>query len=168
MPGAVEASYAAAAVAGLLAVAAGSVGVVAARRTIHVISWLVVAALGVAVVLALLGYSYIAVFHVVIYLGTAITLLAIIVMLFGDLGEPRPFSPLRGLLAVFAAAALQAPLLLYSLRVEHPRGTGAAIQEAARLLLDCWLCTLLIVVAIATVLIEAVAVARGEAGRASR
>ena len=148
--------------ASLLAVAAGGVGVVAARKAVHFISWLVVSALGVAAVLALLGYGYIAAFHVVVYVGTSVTLLAIVVMLLGCSVEPRSWRPGRLIIAVFAAAALQAPLLLYALANPAPRGTGVSLGEAARALLDCWLCTLLMVATVATVLIEAVAIARSE------
>jgi NADH-quinone oxidoreductase subunit J len=146
--------------ASLLALAAGGLGVVAARKAVHYIAWLVVAALGVAAFLALLGYGYIAVFHVVVYVGTSVTLLAIVVMLLGCSVEPRGWRPGRMLLSVFAAAALEAPLLIYSLANPAPKGTGVSLGEAARQLLDCWLCTLLMVATVATVLIEAVAIAR--------
>ncbi len=159
--------YDAALVASLVAVAAGSLGVVAARKAVHMIAWLVVAALGVASVLALMGYGYIAVFHVVVYVGTSVTLLAVVVMLLGCSAEPRAWRPGRMLLAFFAAAALQAPLLIYALSNPVPSeklSTGLSIGEAARSLLDCWLCTLLMVITLATVLIEAVAIARAGRG----
>ncbi len=157
--------YDAAVVASLVALAAGSIGVVVARKAVHYIAWLVVAALGVASFLALAGYGYIAAFHVVVYVGTSVTLLAIVVMLLGCNMEPRAWRPGRLIVAVFAAAALQAPLLLYALANPTPLGGGGlSLGEAARALLDCWLCTLLMVATIATVLIEAVAIARSERG----
>jgi NADH-quinone oxidoreductase subunit J len=155
--------YDLAVVASLAAVAAGSVGAVYARKAVHYIAWLVVAALGVASFLALAGYGYIAAFHVVVYVGTSVTLLAIVVMLLGCNVEPRPWRPGRLVLSVFAGAALQAPLLLYALSNPAPLSArGVGLGEAARALLDCWLCTLLMVATIATVLIEAVAIARSD------
>ncbi len=159
----------AALVASLAAVAAGGVGAVVARKAVHMIAWLVVMALGVASVLALMGYGYIAVFHVVVYIGTSVTLLAVVVMLVGCSVEPRTWRPGRLLLAFMAAAALEAPLLFYALENPVPStrlGTGVGLEEAARQLLDCWLCTVLMVITVATVLIEALAIARGGAGPA--
>ncbi|NOZ89575.1 MAG: hypothetical protein GXO15_06595 [Crenarchaeota archaeon] len=152
----------------LAAVAAGSIGAIVARRSIHIVSWLVVAALGVAAVLAMLGYTYVAVFHVVIYIGTAVTLFAVIVMLLGSGSEPRPWMPGRLLLAVMAAAALQAPLLVQGLSGGRPGGVRVSVRDAGEALLSCWLCTILMVIAIATVLVEAVALARSPAASSTR
>jgi len=151
----------------LTAVVAGSVGTVVARKSIHIVLWLVIAALGVAAVLALLGYTYVAVFHVVIYLGTAVTLLAVVIMLMGSGLEPRPWRPGRLLLAFMAALALQTPLLVQGLR-GAPRGVRVSVADAGSLLLRCWLCTALMVIALATVLVEAVALARGAPGGRGR
>jgi len=155
--------------ASLAAVAAGGVGAVVARKAVHMIAWLVVMSLGVASVLALMGYGYIAVFHVVVYIGTSVTLLAVVIMLLGCSIEPRAWRPGRLLLAFMAAAALEAPLLFYALQNPVPGtrlGTGVSLGEAARQLLNCWLCTVLMVITVATVLIEALAIARGGGGPA--
>ena len=159
--GAASLLYDAAILSSLVALAAGGLGAVTARKAVHFIAWLVVAALGVAAFLALTGYGYIAAFHVVVYVGTSVTLLAIVVMLLGCSVVPRSWRPGRLILSVFAAAALQAPLLVYALSRPTPLpGGGVSLGEAARALLDCWLCTLLMVATVATVLIEAVAIAR--------
>ena len=149
-------------VAAMLALAAGSVGAVVARKSVHIVSWLVVASLGVAAGLALLGYSYISVFHVVVYIGTAVTLLALVIMLLGCSVEGRPWRPGRLIISFFAAAALLTPILVYAgSTVPHAR---ASIAEAAQALLRCWFCTLLMVITLATVVIEAVAIARSGRG----
>ena len=146
----------------MLALAAGSVGAVVARKSMHIVSWLVVASLGVAAGLALLGYSYISVFHVVVYIGTAVTLLALVIMLLGCSVEGRPWRPGRLIISFFAAAALLTPILVYAgSTVSHAR---ASIAEAAQALLRCWFCTLLMVITLATVVIEAVAIARSGRG----
>ncbi|KSW12073.1 hypothetical protein CF15_04660 [Pyrodictium occultum] len=157
----------AAIVVSLLAAASGSVGAIMARKTVHSIAWLVIASLGVAAVLALTGYGYLSVFHIVVYTGAGIMLLAIVVMMLGCGVEPRTLNPGRLVLAFFAAAALEAPLAMYAL--SHPVSSSElasrslSFTQAARVLMDCWLCTLLMVVTVAAVLIEALSMARGSA-----
>jgi len=146
----------------LLALAAGSVGVVVARKALHMVSWLVVASLGVASLLALSGYGYISVFHIVVYIGTAITLIAMVILMLGCDVEPRAWRPGKLLLSVFAAAVLQTPVLLY--KPAYLKMEGLELRKAAQPLLQCWLCTVLVVVTVATVVIEAVAIARSRGG----
>lgn len=155
----------AAIVTSLAAVAAGSIGAVIARKTVHSVAWLVIASLGVAAMFALLGYGYLSVFHIVVYVGTSITLLAIVVMMVGCSIDPRTWQPGRLILAFFAAAALEAPLALHAfsnpLSSSEIAGRGLGFERASSILLDCWVCTLLIIVTVAAVIVEAIAIARG-------
>jgi len=149
----------------LAAIAAGSVGAVIARKTVHSVAWLVIASLGVASIFALLGYGYLSVFHIVVYVGTSVTLLAIVVMMLGCSMEPRVWKPSRLILAFFAAAALEAPLALHALSnpvsTSEIAGRGLGFERASKMLINCWICTLLMIVTVAAVLVEAIAIARG-------
>jgi NADH-quinone oxidoreductase subunit J len=68
------------------------------------------------------------------------------------------------ILALASAAALQAPLLVYaSISSHHMR--KVTLSQVTSELLSCRVCLLVIIVAIASVLVEAVALARSEVGK---
>ncbi|BEP17353.1 hypothetical protein PYJP_07050 [Pyrofollis japonicus] len=148
----------------LTVLALSAIGTVVAKRTMKAVFMLGIAALSVAGLMALMGYSYLAAFYVVVYAGTTITLLAFIVMMLGDLYEEAPRKPDLLLLSIITAAALGAPILFYASRHPVPSSeivkTKYGLADAARFFTDCWLCTILILVTIAAVLIEAVSIAR--------
>jgi NADH-quinone oxidoreductase subunit J len=142
----------------IAAVVVGAMGIVVAKKAFYILLGLVTSALGVASILALIGYTYLSAFHVIVYIGTSITLIAIVMMLLGRHIEPQPWKPERLLLAIAAAFILQAPVFMYA-TIGSP-SFKATISEVSRQLFECWYCTILIVVTLATVIIEAIAIAR--------
>jgi NADH-quinone oxidoreductase subunit J len=153
-------------VASLALLAAASAAAVAARRVMRSILALALVSFAASALLGLFGYAYLAAFYLVVYTGTALALLAFVVLSLGDLSEDKrvPWRPLPLLLSVAAAAVIEAPVLFYALR--HPVGSlelyrsGFRLSSVAVFFTRCWLCTILIMVTIAAVLIEAVSVAR--------
>ncbi len=153
------------AIIGSLAVLAiAAVGTVTAKRTMKSVFMLLIVALATAALIGLMGYAYLAAFYVVVYAGTAIALLAFVVMMVGDLYEgPRHRRDLA-LLSVVAAATLEAPLAVYAVR--HPvtsaelAQTKYSLADAAKFFTGCWFCTILMMITIAAVLVEAISVAR--------
>ena len=148
----------------LVVLAAASVGTITAKRTMKAVFMLLIVALATAALIGLMGYAYLAAFYVVVYAGTAIALLAFIVMMVGDLYEETAHRRDLALLSVVVAATLEAPMAVYAVR--HPVASTELAQakyslaDAARFFTGCWLCTILMMITIAAVLIEAVSVAR--------
>ena len=154
---------------GSLAVAvAGSVAAVKARKTIYSILGLVALALGVSAVFALHGYTYLAVFILAIYVGAGVTLIALVVMVTGHYRIPVQHSPAKLLLAFTAAAALQAPLLVYGAAYGEPEQAMVDLRSVAEDMFECKICIVVVIVTIASVLVEAIAIARSEARKASQ
>ena len=153
------------AIIGSLAVlAAAAVGTAVARRTMKAVFMLLMVALATAAMMGLMGYAYLAAFYVIVYAGTTIALLAFVVMMVGDLYEEPKHRRDLTLLSIVTAATLEAPLAVYAVR--HPVTTAQLAQtkyslaDAARFFTGCWFCTILMMMTIAAVLVEAISVAR--------
>ena len=158
-----QALWDAAFITGVAAIVVGAIGIVVSRKAFYILLGLVVSALGVASILALIGYTYLSAFHVIVYIGTSITLIAIVMMLLGRHIEPQPWKPEKLLLAIATAFVLQAPVFMYA-SISSP-SFRATISEVSRQMFECWYCIVLIVVTLATVIIEAIAIARKPVSR---
>ncbi|ABM80060.1 NADH-quinone oxidoreductase subunit J [Hyperthermus butylicus] len=152
----------------LATVAVGSIAAVRARKTIYSILGLVTLALGVSAVFALHGYTYLAVFILAIYVGAGVTLIALVVMVTGYYRIPVQHSPAKLLLAFIAAAALQAPVLVYGAAHNGPEAVMVDLRSVAADMFKCKICIVVIIITIASVLVEAIAIARGEARKSSQ
>jgi NADH:ubiquinone oxidoreductase subunit 6 (subunit J) len=141
---------------------AGAIATVVARRTIYAILGLVGVALGVSAIFALYGYTYLAAFNITIYVGAGITLIALVIMFTGYYRTRVEHSISKLLLALAAGLALQSPLLVYAEHSSH-NSRAPPFREVSASLLSCRVCIFIVLVAIASVLIEAIALARGEA-----
>jgi len=139
---------------------AGAVGVVAARRTIYAAFWLAVVGVGTAAFMALLGFTYIAIFHLLIYVGASVSFLAFTVLMVEAEQEPPPAHSLpRALLAVAIGVVLVTPMALilpHSLQRVHIDLAYFVNELASRFEYP----VVVTLIALAAVLIEAVSVAR--------
>jgi NADH-quinone oxidoreductase subunit J len=144
-------------------VALSSIGAVVARRGMYMIGMLAAAAVGAAGIIAALGYGYIAAFHVVVYAGAGITLMALVLMFLGDVSEDVSHDPLKALAAVVAAAAILGPLAYHVVTSAPSPSRPAAsfdFKEAVAALTENWPTFIVVMVTLAAVIIEAVAIAR--------
>ncbi len=143
-------------------IAAGSVAAVVSRKTIYAVLGLVGVALGVSAVFALYGYTYLAAFNIAVYVGAGVTFIALVIMFTGYYRTRVEHSLPKLLLALAAGLAIQTPLLVYASHSPHHR-TSYPFSAVASSMLSCRICLFIIITAIASVLIEAIALARGEA-----
>jgi NADH:ubiquinone oxidoreductase subunit 6 (subunit J) len=143
-------------------IVAGSIATVVARKTMYAILGLVGVALGVSAMFALYGYTYLAAFNIAVYVGAGLTFVALVVMFTGYYRTRIEHSASKFLLALAAGLALQTPLLVYARHSAH-QSRAPPFGEVAASLLSCRVCVFIVIVAIASVLIEAIALARGEA-----
>ena len=138
----------------------GALGVVAARRTIYAAFWLAVVGVATAAFMALLGFTYIAVFHLLIYVGASVSFLAFTVLMVEPEQEPPPAHSLgRALLAAAIGLVLATPLAL----IVPPVVTRitVSLSEFVDMLATRFDYPVIVtLIALAAVLIEAVAVAR--------
>ncbi|MET1129080.1 MAG: NADH-quinone oxidoreductase subunit J [Thermoproteota archaeon] len=144
-------------------VALCSIGAIIARKGMYMIGMLAAAAIGAAGIIATLGYGYIAAFHVVVYAGAGITLMALVLMFLGDVSEDVRHDPLKALAALMAAAAILGPLAYHVItRAPTPSRpvTSFDFREAVAALTRNWPTFIVVMVTLAAVIIEAVAIAR--------
>ena len=138
----------------------GALGVIAARRTIYAAFWLAVVGVATAAFMALLGFTYIAVFHLLIYVGASVSFLAFTVLMVEPEQEPPPAHSLgRALLAAAIGLVLSAPLALIVPSVVTR--VAVSLSEFVDMLATRFDYPVIVtLIALAAVLIEAVAVAR--------
>ncbi|AEM39731.1 NADH-ubiquinone/plastoquinone oxidoreductase chain 6 [Pyrolobus fumarii 1A] len=138
----------------------GAIGAVVSRRTIYAAFYLSVVGVGIATFMTILGYTYLGLFHLLIYVGAAVSFLAFTVLMVEVEQEPPPrHSPLLALLAVTIAAVLVYPLFLVTPPHVERMGIdlGVFVNELSERFEYPVVITL---IALAAVLIEAIAVAR--------
>ncbi len=139
---------------------AGAIGAVTAKRTIYAAFWLSVVGVGIATFMSILGFTYLGIFHLLIYVGAAVSFLAFTVLMVEAEQEPPPsHSIYKAMLAIAIAIVLIYPVLL----------TTPRFVERVTIDLRFFVNTLserfeypvvITLVALAAVLIEAVAIAR--------
>ncbi len=140
----------------------GSIGAIISRKAMHMVALLAVTALGAAAIIAILGYTYLAAFHIIVYAGAGITLMAIVLMFLGDIIEKPRISIEKALLALILALVIHIPLYTYvSARTSTTKPEMPSFEEVVSVFVDNWVYTIVIMITLAAVIIEAVAIARG-------
>jgi len=117
----------------------------------------------VAGLIALLGYGYVAAFHLLVYVGATVTFMVFSVVMMRQ--EPRL---MRSLATVSVLNAVLLGLVFYMIAVST--GIGGALPSinidlgrvAKEFIDDYWFPLLLVVASLATIMIEGIVVARGE------
>ncbi len=136
---------------------------VLARRTFYSILMLALIGTAVAAAMALLGYTYLAIFHLAMYVGATVTFLLMTMATIGeDVRETsikHSVGALLGALAVVGALAAPAASLLYSSGLK-PLPPETWSQLANMVFNRDWLVLLITIIAIASILVEVIAVAR--------
>ncbi len=138
----------------------GAIGAVAARRTIYAAFYLAVVGVGIATFMSILGFTYLGIFHLLIYVGASVSFLAFTVLMVEAEQEPPPRHRLSyALLSAGIAFVLVYPLyLLLPSAVERVTvDLGIFVDTLAARFQYPVVITL---IALAAVLIEAVSVAR--------
>ncbi len=118
---------------------------------------------GVAGLMALLGFGYVAAFHLLVYVGATVTFMAFsVIMLREQPGMLKNLVPLAVLSAIMIFAAIT--VSLSSMGIERQASTvELELMDAAKALVDkYWFPLLLAIVSLATIMIEGISVARGE------
>ncbi len=138
----------------------GGIGAVAARRTIYAAFYLAIVGVGIATFMAILGFTYLGLFHLLIYVGASVSFLAFTVLMVEAEQEPPPRHRLSYvLLSVLIATVLVYPLYLF-LPPAVERVTvnlGIFVENLASRFEYPVIITL---IALAAVLIEAISIAR--------
>ncbi len=150
-----------------LGVASG-VGVVAVRKSFYAIVWLAFAGVSVAIVMSVLGFTYLAIFHLLIYVGATIAFLMFVMTAVGEEKEEQEHSVGAALVAALTSIALLFPLMSVSKTVKtyslySVLGTSDAslwLEASKRIFIDFWPATLIALIALVAMLVEVVAVAR--------
>ncbi len=153
----------------LLGLAAG-IGVVAVRRSFYAILWLAFAGVAVAMFMALIGFTYLAVFHLLIYVGATVAFLMLVMTAVGEekeSDEPE-HSVGAAIVASLASIAVLFPLMSVSKYIKsysiHTLLQASDIalwaETSKRIFIDFWPATLIALIALVAMLVEVVAVAR--------
>ncbi|NPA04714.1 MAG: NADH-quinone oxidoreductase subunit J [Crenarchaeota archaeon] len=156
---------AAAAALTLIAVVSAA-GIIAARRTFYSVFWLAGVGLAVAGFMALLGFTYLAAFHLIVYVGAAASFIAFTLLMLGEEAEAgeEAHDPRKLGLAVLLAAILWFPVAHVVLR--HPPLPGSVEWRSVASMLTerLWLPLLITVVGLSAALVEAITLTRGGEG----
>ncbi len=132
------------------------------RRTFYAVLLLAFIGIAVACHMALLGFAYLAAFHAVMYVGAAVAFLLLTMAMVGE--EPGPsvrHKPEAAVAAAITALVVGGPVVLAVAGTPlRPLPAEAWAEAAARLVTDYWFGLVAVLVALVSILIEAVAVAR--------
>ena len=153
----------------LLGLSAG-IGVVVVKRSFYAIVWLAFVGASVAILMALTGFTYLALFHVLIYIGATIAFLMFVMTAIGEEkeeGETR-HSVSAAIAAGLASVAILFPLMSVSKYIEtysiydimKTSDINLWIEASRRIFIDYWPVTLIALIALVAMLIEVIAVAR--------
>ncbi len=147
---------------------ASAAGIIAARRTFYSVFWLAGVGLAVAGFMALLGFTYLAAFHLIIYVGAAASFIAFTLLMLGEEaeagGERHDAGKLA--LAVVLAAILWFPIAHILLR-HPPLRVSIDWRGVAGLLTgELWLPLLITIVGLSAALVEAITLTHGGGGGA--
>ncbi len=133
-----------------------------AKDSIYAAAALGMVGLGIAGLIAMLGYGYVAAFHVVIYVGAAVTFVTFSVLMLRE--QPAEFKEIKVLAAL--NALLLAGVYLLAIRSTGIGELGSVylnLGEVARVIIEqYWFPLLIVFVSLATIMIEGIIVARGE------
>ncbi|RLG48136.1 MAG: hypothetical protein DRO06_01790 [Thermoproteota archaeon] len=139
------------------AAVASGLAVVRSRSTVYAALSLALLGSSVSVLMAAAGFEVVAVFHLLVYVGAAVTFILFTVAM---MREPPEAPGQRGP-ALLAAALLAVAVLIYLARAGAPEPVGASTAEVASLLLgEKWPALLVAAVALGATMIEAITLAR--------
>jgi len=114
----------------------------------------------VAGMIALIGFGYLAVFHLIIYVGAAVTFMTFSVLMLKE----KP-GTIRGIwpLALLNSVLLGVVVFLVTSRIplSSPKALPGIVEVAETLLVKYWFPMLLTILSLATVIIEGIVIARG-------
>jgi len=140
---------------------ASTIGLMMARRTFYTIFWLAGIAVVTAGFMALLGFTYLAVFHFVIYVGTAVSFIAFTMLMMGEIKEKERRIDMKMLLAsLLIAIVLWYPLWIHMKGVK-PLTVEMSWEKVAYMYsTNFWLASLMVLITLAATLIEVITLAR--------
>ncbi len=118
---------------------------------------------GVAGLMALLGFGYVAAFHLLVYVGATVTFMAFsVIMLREQPGMLKNLVPLAVVSAILICVTVI--VAVNSMGIErHVAPVEMELREAAEALVDkYWFPLILAIVSLATIMIEGISVARGD------
>jgi len=138
-----------------------TIGLMVARRTFYTVFWLAGIAVVTAGFMALLGFTYLAVFHFVIYVGTAVSFIAFTMLMMGEIKEKERRIDTKILLAsLLIAIVLWYPLWLH-MKGLKPLTIEISWKKVAYMYsTSFWLASLMVLITLAATLVEVVTLAR--------
>ena len=154
---------------GLLLGLAAGIGVVAVRRSFYAIVWLAFVGVAVAIFMALVGFTYLAIFHILIYIGATIAFLMLVMTAVGEeRGEEQKHSFSAAIVAALTSIVILFPIMslakyirLYSVQsILGASDLRLWLEASKRIFIDYWPATLIVLIALVAMLVEVVAVAR--------
>ncbi len=114
----------------------------------------------VAGMIALIGFGYLAVFHLIIYVGAAVTFMTFSVLMLKEKpGTIRGIWPLALLNSVLLGVVVF--LVISRIPLSSPKALPGIVEVAETLLVKYWFPMLLTILSLATVIIEGIVIARG-------
>jgi len=138
-----------------------TIGLMMARRTFYTVFWLAGIAVVTAGFMALLGFTYLAVFHFVVYVGTTVSFIAFTMLTIGEIKERERRVDTRILLAsLLIAIVLWYPLWI-RIRGVKPLTVEISWEKVAYIYsTNFWLASLMVLITLAATLIEVITLAR--------
>ncbi len=144
----------------VIAIMAG-LGVIISKRSFYSIIWLSVVGLAVSIIMAILGFTYLAVFHLIMYIGATIVFLLFVMAAIGEERESSIRHSITALItSFFIALILTFPIFTTMLTGIKPLEPIPWSLIAEKLFSTYWLAGIVILVALASILVEVIAVAR--------
>ncbi|MET1101886.1 MAG: NADH-quinone oxidoreductase subunit J [Pyrodictiaceae archaeon] len=157
----------------LIALATGlasAIGIVVVRRSFYAIIWLAFVGVATAMAMVVMGFTYLAIFHLLIYVGATIAFLTLVMTAIGEQEEAKPKHSLSAaIVAAIAAVAVTTPAAImasspgpYSLSqvIGHRSDLALWVEVSRRVFVDLWPATVFALIALVAMLVEVVAVAR--------
>jgi len=137
------------------------IAAVKARDSVYAALSLAFVGSSVAGLMALLGFGYLAAFHLMIYVGAAVIFITFTVLMLRE--PPAEFREIRALGLLNALLLGLALYLAANSVTTRETALYESLSEAASLIFDkYWFPFLVLVYSLATVIIEAMVIARGE------
>ena len=144
------------------AVVATSFLIVTSRDMVYASALLAVLGVINAILIGLLGFPIISIVIVIVYVGAAVMFMIIVISMLGGGGEEE-LRPLRGVMVATPVTALLGAVVAYS-RLEdlYSKPGPVELSDVSSALLGDYLPVLIVlIVAMAATLVEAIAVAKG-------
>ena len=145
-----------------IALVVASALVIKHRSLVYAAFFLSIAGMANAVLFALLGYTFIALFHIAVYVGAAVTFILFSITMFKDVGPVEPRA--RGLAALSTILICLALIGLFYSGWNIPLEVKPIpyMEMASYFLTSYWFTIIVATIALVTTLIEAITLARRE------